>query len=129
VIDSDELLIRLCGADRVEAFKEVKLTSMRVAKEVKQVVAEELGGSIPTSGKQFLTTPHGMWRIATRANSDNTTEQNVHRRMGANNVQVFGELTQYRRERGWITLAELYEIHGVEFDETRLVQKLRRRAA
>lgn len=49
--------------------------------------------------------------------------------MGATNVQVFGELTQYRRDRGWMTLAELYELHGVAFDEARLVQKLRRRAA
>jgi hypothetical protein len=127
MIESDELLIRLCGADRVASFKEVMLTSMRLARVVKQVVAIELDGALPATGKQFLTTPRGVWRLAARANSDNSTEARAHRRLGAKSVQVFGELTPYRREQGWITLEELYGLHDVKFDPERLLGKVAER--
>ena len=127
MIDSDDLLVRLCGAERVASFKEVMLTSMRLARVVKDVVAGELDGTLPPTGKQFLTTPRGRWRLAARANSDNSTEARAHLRAGARSVQVFGELTPYRREQGWITLEELYGLHDVEFDPERLLRKVSER--
>lgn len=127
MIDSEQLLVRVCGARKVAAFKDVKRTSMRVADVVRHVVAEELGGKLPETGKRFLHTGHGTWRLASRANSDNTTEDTAHRRMGATTVQVFGELSALRREQGWITVSELYEIHGVKFDGERLEAEVARR--
>jgi hypothetical protein len=127
MIDSDELLLELCGARKVAAFKEVKLTSMRLARVVKEVIASELGGSLPAKGKQFLTTSRGTWRLAARANSDNTTEEVAHRRMGVSLVQVFGELSGERRARGWITVQELYAVHRVTFDPERLLEKVAER--
>lgn len=128
MIDSEELLIEICGAEKVGAFKEVKLTSMRLASVVKQVIAEDLHGSLPPTGKQFLTTAQGTWRLAARANSDNTTEEAFNRRVGARLVQVFGDVTEFRRGKGWITVAELYEIHGVKFNARRMIRKVESRS-
>lgn len=127
MIDSEQLLVRVCGARNVVAFKDVKRTSMRLADVVRHVVAEELAGELPATGKRFLFTERGTWRLASRANSDNTTEDTAHRRMGATTVQVFGELSALRREQGWITIAELYDIHGVAFDAERLESKVARK--
>jgi hypothetical protein len=124
MIDNEELLVALCGPRKVAAFKEVKLTSMRLARVVKHVIAEDLDGSLPPTGKQFLTTPRGTWRLAARANSDNTTEEGVHRRLGVKLVQVFGELTDYRRSKGWITVEDLYGIHAVKFDSATLLRRV-----
>jgi hypothetical protein len=124
MIDSEELLVALCGRRKVAAFKEVKLTSMRLARVVKQVIAEDLDGSLPPTGKQFLTTSRGTWRLAARANSDNTTEESVHRRLGVRLVQVFGELTDYRRSKGWITVEDLYGIHSVRFDAAAMLRRV-----
>jgi hypothetical protein len=88
MIDNDELLTAIVGERRVATFKEVKLTSMRLARVVREVIAEDLHGTLPTTGKQFLTTRHGVFRLASRPNSDNTTEQLAHERMGARTVQV-----------------------------------------
>ena len=83
MIDNDELLIAILGERKVGTFKEVKLTSMRLARVVREVIADDLSGSLPARGKQFLTTGSGVFRLAARANSDNTTEQRDPRaRMG-----------------------------------------------
>jgi hypothetical protein len=124
VIDSETLLVEICGAKKVAAFKEVKLTSMRLARVVKEVIAEELHGDLPPRGKQFLTTSKGKWRLATRPNSDNTTEELAHKRMGARLVQVFGEVDHQHQARGWLTIDELYAIHGARFDSNRMLKKL-----
>jgi hypothetical protein len=121
VIDNDEVLIAILGERKVEAFKEVKLTSMRLARVVREVIANDLSGSLPASGKQFLTTRRGLFRLASRPNSDNTTEQEAHRRLGATTVQVFGELSPVHQSRGWITVEELYRLHRVRFDQTRVL--------
>lgn len=127
MIDSEQLLVRVSGSRKVAAFKEVKRASMRLAEVVRQVVAEELEGQLPVRGKQFLQTARGTWRLASKGNSDNTTEDQAPRRMGATSVQVFGTLSGVRRERGWITVARLYEIHGVTFDAERLESKVAER--
>lgn len=124
MIDSEELLIEFCGQRKVEAFKEVKLASMRLARVVKQVIAADLEGKLPTSGKQFLSTSRGLWRLAARANSDNSTEALAHRRAGARSVQVFGKLSQYRRAQGWMSVDELYAEHGLVFDSRKLLQQV-----
>jgi hypothetical protein len=129
MIDSEELLVALCGPEDVEAFKEVKSTSMRLARVVKEVIAAELGGQIPASGKQFLTTSRGTWRLAARANSDNSTEAHAHRRAGARSVQVFGTLSDYRRGQGWMSIDELYACHGKAFDPQHLLGKVKERLA
>ncbi|HEX6701999.1 MAG TPA: hypothetical protein VF101_14830 [Gaiellaceae bacterium] len=117
-------MIEICGDANVAAFKEVKLTSMRLARAVKEVIAEELDGDLPRKGKHFLRTEKGIWRLAARENTDNTTEERAHKRMGAHLVQVFGDINERRRERGWITVEELYGRHGVHFDGDRIVKKV-----
>jgi hypothetical protein len=124
VIDSEELLVALCGRREVDSFKEVKLTYMRLARVVKEVIAADLGGELPVRGKQFLTTPEGLWRLATRANSDNSTEARAHRRAGARSVQVFGEVSRYRRGQGWMSVDDLYAEHGLVFDSRRLLKQV-----
>lgn len=123
MIDNEELLVALCGERKVGAFKEVKRTSMRLARVVRRVIADDLGGSLPTTGKQFLTTDRGKWRLAAKANTDNSTEEEAHRQLGARFVQVFGEVADDRRARGWIGVDELYALHGVKFDARRIVEK------
>jgi hypothetical protein len=127
VIDNEELLKAVCGSEKVAAFKEVKRTSMKLAGVVREVVAEELDGSVPPNGKQFLTTSRGTWRLAARANSDNSTERAAHRSMGVGLVQVFGDLPEQRRAEGWIDVADLYALHAVRLDQRRLLRKVARR--
>lgn len=127
MIDSESLLTELCGKRNVATFKEVHHTSMRMARAVKEIIAEDLQGELPTKGKQFLETSQGTWRLATRANSDNTTEERAHKRMGARLVQVFGEINSRRRARGWMSVEELYAEHQVGFDPDRLIRKLEAR--
>jgi hypothetical protein len=62
VIDNDELLVAILGERKVATFKEVKVTSMRLAHVVKEVIAEDLGGVLPAKGKQFLKTDRGLFR-------------------------------------------------------------------
>jgi hypothetical protein len=124
MIDNDELLAAIVGAKKVATFKEVKLTSMRLARVVREVLAEDLDGTLPAKGKQFLTTRRGLFRLASRPNSDNTTEQLAHTRMGAKTVQVFGELSTVHRSRGWMTIDELYRLHRVKFDAAEMLSKV-----
>lgn len=124
MIDNNELLAAILGQDKVETFKEVKLASMRLARVVKEVIADELGAQMPSTGKQFLKTKHGLFRLAARSNSDNTTEQLANRRLGAKTVQVFGDLTPDRRAKGWLTIEDLYALHGVQFRSQRMLRKV-----
>ncbi len=125
--DNEELVKAVCGSDEVVAFKEVKRRSMQLAGAVRAVVAEVLGGTLPPSGKQFLTTGRGVWRLAARSTSDNSTGRAAHRRMGVGLVQVFGEVPEQRRAEGCIDVADLYGLHGVRFDQRRLLRKVARR--
>ena len=100
---------------------------MRLAQAVKEVIADELDGDLPSSGKRFLTTSKGTWRLASRANSDNSTEELAHRQMGARLVQVFGHVDERHRERGWLSVEELYAIHGRRFNADRMLKKLAQR--
>ena len=101
MIDEDEILTRIVGARHVDIFKDVHLTQMRLARLVKLVIADDLRGALPASGKQYLSTRKGLFRLATRGNSDNTTEQAAHRRAGAQIVQVFGDLSPLRKAQRW----------------------------
>src|SRR5690348_12504368 len=121
MIDSEVILEAVCGASEVAAFKRVKVASMRLADSARHVIAEDLGGEIPHSGKQFLLTKRGTWRLAPRANSDNSTEASAHRSMGARPVVMFGEVTSFRRDQGWISIEELYALHRTRFDPQRLI--------
>ena len=127
MIDNDDLLTELCGIEDVETFRRVKVTAMRLARVVKQVIATALGGTVPATGKQYLTTSQGKWRLATRANSDNSTEAHANERAGARPVQVFGALTNYRRDQGWMSIEDLYVHHGQAFDPEQLLDKVRKR--
>jgi hypothetical protein len=127
VIDRDELLLRICGAARVAAFKDVKITSMRLATVARDVIADDLHGELPTHGKQFLKTRQGLWRLASGPNSDNTTEQAMHRRAGARYVLIFGDISPAQESRDWISLAELYRLHRVKFDSERFLQAVANR--
>jgi hypothetical protein len=127
VIDNDELLVAILGEEKVAAFKEVKGTSMRLARVAREVIADDLDGALPAKGKQFLTTDRGLFRLASRANSDNTTEQLAHKRMGAKTVQVFGDLSPIHRARGWMTVEELYDLHERRFNAQAMQQEVVRR--
>ncbi len=127
MIDSDDLLRALVGQPELETFKKVKLTSMRLARIVREVIAADLGGTLPSKGKQFLTTSRGVFRLASRANSDNTTEQAAHKRMGVTIVQVFGALSSTNVARGWMSVEQLYALHGKRFNAGRMLQKVTRR--
>jgi hypothetical protein len=127
VIDNDELLVAILGEGKIATFKEVKGTSMRLARVVREVIAEDLDGVLPPKGKQFLKTKRGLFRLASRANSDNTTEQLAHRRMGAQTVQVFGDLSPVRRAQGWMTVEELYDLHGLRFNAQAMLREVVRR--
>jgi hypothetical protein len=122
VIDSEEIYRAVCGAADVAAFKRVKATSMRFADAARHVIAEELGGTMPESGKQFMDTEHGRWRLAPNTNSDNSTEASAHRRMGAKPVLMFGEPSAFRRAQGWISIEEFYELHGARLRPKRLIR-------
>lgn len=124
MIDDDAILGSICGPQRVQTFKTVKLTSMLIGRVVKQIVAEDLNGTLPPFGKQFLTTQRGVFRLALRANTDNTTEEAAHRRAGAELVQVFGTPGPRRAQRGWIGIDQLYARHGVPFDANILVDRV-----
>lgn len=65
-----------------------------------------------------------MFRLASRPNSDNTTERLAHIRMSARTVQVFGELSTLNRSRGWQSVEDLYRLHKVKFDPTDVLQKV-----
>ena len=113
---SKEILIQLCGQEKVDNFVEVKRMSMRLAAETKKMIAADLGGTIPLKGKQFLTTNLGQWRLASSFNSDNTTEQKAHANMGVKTVQIFGEISDSHREKGIINLEDLYSLHNKTLD-------------
>jgi hypothetical protein len=47
--------------------------------------------------------------------------------MGVGLVQIFGDLSQDRRARGWMTVEDLYASHRVQFDPERLLKKVAER--
>jgi transposase len=124
LIDEDEVLIGIVGEWKVDIYKDVHLTQMRVARLVKLVIAGDLDGVLPTTGKQYLSTRRGLFRLAARGNSDNTTEQAAHRRAGAQIVQIFGNLSTQRQSEGWMTVTELYKLHRVRFDDRAMLAKI-----
>lgn len=67
MIDNDELLVAILCASKVAAFKEVKGTSMRLARVVTEVITDDRDGALPAKGKQFLTTDRGLFRLASSA--------------------------------------------------------------
>jgi hypothetical protein len=124
MIDEDEILIGIVGERKVDTYKEVHLMQMRLARLVKLVIADDLGGEMPSTGKQYLSTRKGLFRLAARGNSDNTTEQAAHARAGAQIVQIFGSLSPLRQSQGWMTVTELYKLHRVRFDDRAMLAKI-----
>jgi len=122
MIDSEEILRAVCGDPDVAAFKRVKATTMRFADAARHVIADDLDGVIPESGKQFMDTQHGRFRLAAKANSDNSTEASAHQQMGARPVVMFGDPTAFRRAQGWISIEELYDLHHKRLRPERLIR-------
>jgi hypothetical protein len=56
---------------------------MRHARVGREVVAKMVKGQIQVSGKEFLITEVGTFRMAVAHNSDNSTEAEAHEAMGA----------------------------------------------
>lgn len=116
MITAKDVLCSYVGWEKYNAFVEVKHASMELANAVKATIADDLGGTIPRRGKQFLTTERGSFRLAQGDNSDNTTEEGAHDRMSVRTVQVFGEPTDIKRERGVLSLRDLYTLHDLDLD-------------
>lgn len=74
------------SASDVETFKRVKLGQMHLARLAREIAAEMVGGTVEGSGKEFVRTEQGVFRLCARANSDNTTERYAHHEMGAKTV-------------------------------------------
>ena len=94
----------------LEGYVKGKRVAMRLARIGKQVVAEMVDGTIEP-GKSFLHTPVGRYRLANRANSDNTTERRAHQEAGVrtiilNDAASLGELF---REHGFNVSVALRE--------------------
>jgi hypothetical protein len=69
--------------EEVAIYKMVKRGSMLFARIARRVAAEMVGGYILKTGKEFVHTEHGMFRLAMAENSDNSTERIAHIEMGA----------------------------------------------
>lgn len=72
----------------VTTFKRVKLGQMHLARVAREEAARIVGGEIKTSGKEFVYTELGAFRLCVSRNSDNTTEVRAHRAMGATTVMM-----------------------------------------
>jgi hypothetical protein len=73
--------------DEVAVFRMVKRGQMMLASIVREELAELVGGSFH-EGKEFVHTEVGVFRIALRHNSDNTTERGLHDRLHVETVNV-----------------------------------------
>lgn len=120
MIDHRELLIALCGSQEYDAYVRVKKVTMLLARAARQVVADDLGGEIQATGKQYVRTSLGLWRVAMGDNSDNSTEQAANDRAGARVVQVCD-----RPSNGAINLEELYRLHGQKVNWIQFLNRLR----
>jgi hypothetical protein len=77
----------------VETFLMVKRGQQVLASVVREELAVLVGGQLDHDGKEFLHTSEGVFRVALRSNSDNTTERAAHRRMGVETLNA-GDLTE-----------------------------------
>lgn len=75
----------------VATYKRVKATTMRIADDARDICARLVDGRIGDggrSGKQFLQTSRGKFRLATSMQSDNSTEVAAHERMGVRTIHL-----------------------------------------
>lgn len=80
----------------VATYKRVKRGTMALARIGRDVAAEIVRGEIgdgTRSGKEFVRTRVGLYRLSFGSNSDNTTERAAHQRMGAKLI-VMGDSDQ-----------------------------------
>lgn len=73
--------------DEVAVFRMVKRGQMMLAAIVREELAELVGAG-SREGKDFLYTGVGVFRVALRHNSDNTTERGLHDRLHVETVNV-----------------------------------------
>lgn len=82
---------RLCTQEQVDNFTFVRRLQQRAADVCREILAEMVEGEIRDpngTGKQFLWTRRGLFRIATSRLADNSTEDAAHRRLGAETLNV-----------------------------------------
>ena len=96
-----------CDPEEVEVYVRVKRRTMRLARAGREVAASMVGGVIgdgERSGKEFVRTHLGLYRLATSDNADNTTEAAVHARMGIRGTVCMGDwagsMRPWLREHG-----------------------------
>lgn len=80
-----------CTQEEIDTFKRVKKRTMKLADAGRQVCAELTGATIGDghrSDKQFLRTWRGQFRMALSRQSDNSTEQAAHARMGVETIYM-----------------------------------------
>ena len=101
----------------VATFKRVKRGQMKIGRAAREVASEMVGGVLPDSGKEFVQTERGMFRLAMGTNSDNTTERLAHVMMGARLV-IMGDDEQ---------MARFFYAHGLDNGVARFHRLLRAR--
>jgi hypothetical protein len=78
-----------CTLEEAAIYERIKRLTQRLAATTRVVLADMVGGKLPTNGqKQFITTNRGSFRIAMASNSDNSSERMRHETMGATTVVV-----------------------------------------
>jgi len=82
--------------DEVMTYKRVKRGTMILARVARDIAADMVQGTIYGSGKEFVHTTQGMFRLAMAENSDNSTEQIAHTEMGAVTI-IMGSRYQMRQ--------------------------------
>jgi hypothetical protein len=121
------LLVEICGAKKVAAFKEVKLTSMRWpawfrrsspknSMEICHRAESSSSRRARASGVLLL----GRTQIRQPKNSPTSG-------WVRGSCRFFGEVDHQHQARGWLTVDELYTIHGARFDPNRVLKKLAER--
>lgn len=90
----------------VATYKRVKATTMRIADDAREICCRLVNGKIGDggrSGKQFLQTGRGKFRLATSTQSDNSTEVAAHERMGVATIH----LSEPEEMIAWFALHDL----------------------
>lgn len=105
------------SAKDVATFRRVKLGQMKLSRTARRVLTEMVGGEISQNGKEFVTTEHGVWRLAMAENSDNTTERASYERLGVELV-VMGDREQVRH---------FLRLHGSEQTYGTFIKRVRNR--
>jgi hypothetical protein len=118
MLDSKQFDGSMVGRKAIDIHAEVHMYKMRKAAVVRQVIASDLGGSVPSTGRQYLTVGTDRWRIAMESGSDNSTEAAAHGLVGV--VCVFGEPPPHA-----LGPADLYARYGQIFTETQFVAKIK----